>query len=658
MHSPGEWLGRRYAIIAALLATVYGILWGAIDYLLYHTFNLHIWDVGANFVLTRVTAPPSLGYDHLAWAPQNLIYVFFIPIARLFPDPIVLVYVQDALMAIGGYVIFLIALKAWARPGFALLAEALYLFNYALFGAPFFPNHYEILFSVFFPIAFFLYLSQRIPAASVVLVLAAVCSSLAAVEAVLFVLLFLWPDIVQVLKARGQGLRALISRHRYPLAAAIASVGVFILPFATVGAAVTLSYGHFAGGTSPNVLLALKTGLPTKVVYTFLVLLPFVPLLGRSRYTWLALPYFVLVFLSGANNYDQFSYQYTYTVGAILFIAAIDGLRRRYGPTANPAASAPPESLPARSRGSVSVIRRLKAHPELFQATVVIVALGFVVLPYSPGNAYAGPYASLPFRNYQLPETTTITPYDQALWTMAQEVPMDSSVLIQENMPMLTNRAVWYEPGSYDGENVSYALADPATYWFVFDPPAFIGPHSVPMIVWVNDLYENRSYGIVGEYEGAVLLERGYVGAPTLFSGSRWSYPGTAFVGPHVTHSEFEGGDVSVTNVTGNSTAFYTEGTIILSPGKYVLTAELRTSSITPGNHASFGLWTAATVPTRIATIDLNSSSFATSNTWTRFTLNLSVGPYLQGIRLAAYQVQWAGTLSLASVFLNQTAPG
>jgi uncharacterized membrane protein len=658
MRVPQALRTHRFGILAAILAAIYGVLWGIIDSLLYRSFSLHIWDVGVNFVLPNFSAPPDLGHGHLIWAPQNLIYLFFTPIARAFPDPLLLVLVQDGLFALGGFFIFLVAVTVWNRPGLALLFEGLYLFNYALFGAPFFPNHYEVLFSVFFPIAFFLYLSRRVRTASVVLTLAALCSSLAAVDVVLFVLLFLWPELVPVLRNRMRGLGALLLRHKYPVAAGLLGIAIFVFPFATVGFAITVSYAHTAGGTSPDVLLGLETGSATKLAYLLLVFLPFIPILARSRYVLLTIPYVALVLVAGANNYDQFSYQYTYTVGAILFIAVIDALGPTYAvPPKVPSRAVTPPS-PARHLRRRQFRTALRMHSELTQAAVVIIVLGFLILPYSPGNALAGPYASLPFRNYQLPSLVTVTPYDQALWEMAGRVPVQSSVLIQENMPVLTNRAVWYEPGSYNGEPVAYALADPADYWFVGHPPSFIGPYPVPMIQWVNELYANRSYGIVQEYQGAILFESGYRGAPSLFVPYETGEPGVAFSGPSVAYHVYGGADVSVTNAQPTAPAFFTEGTIILPPGNYTLTVELRSSSTNASNLAHVGVWSGSLAPLPFAVLALNGTLLSSGNGWSYFSLDFSIGEYVQGLRFGAYDTSWAGTLALNAVYLNQTSPG
>lgn len=643
--------------IASLMAAIYTLVWGSIDYLMDRTFSLHIWDAGANFVLTNMSSQPDLDYGHLTSAPQNAIYVLFTPLTRAFPDPLTLIFAEDLLLGTAGIFVYLIAVEAWGSPGRALLVEGLYLFSYALFGAPFYPNHYEILFSVFFPIAYYLHLRRRPAPSAVFLVLGALCSSLGAVTAGLFVVLLLGPRLVSELRGKGIGVARYLADNRYPLVAGIASLAIFALPFALQGASTTLSYDHLAGSpTSPDVLGGLEFALPEKIVYALFVIVPFVPLVLKSRYVLLAVPYAGLAFLGGTNHYIEFSYQYTYTVGAILFIAWIESLRSTYSWVPWPAPRARPAPEPARRSSPWRLPGRLRRDQALLQMTAIGAVLGFFILPYSPGNALAGSFDSLPFHNYDFPSLVKITSYDQALWGMTEQVPMTSSVLIQEDMPMLTNRATWYEPGSYDGEPVQYAVADPSTFWFVYSPPLFIGPYTDPMIFWVNELHENESYGIVEEYEGAMLLERGYTGPATSFTPYRAYEPGVAFVGPNATYPGVPPGVVHVATSTDTSGQVHTEGVQVLPPGRYTLTYYVSAINPSGNEHLTIGLWTNETDPQPLVTRNITGLDFEPLDAWTPITLTFTLPGYVDNVYFGSTTAGWTGGLSLASVYLNQTS--
>jgi uncharacterized membrane protein len=650
---------RVSVAVATLLAALYAALWCTIDYLQERAFSLHIWDVGANYVLTAGTSPPDLDYGHLTSAPQNPIYLLFGPLVRIFPDPMTLVQTENILMAIGGIFIFLIAAHVWQRPGLALLMEGLYLFSYALFGAPFYPNHYEVLFSVFFPIAYYLHLRAQPALAALFLVLAAMCSSLATITTFLFVLLLLGPRFVSELRGRGYGLGRFLLDHANLVAVGVACVAIFLLPFALVGPATTLSYAHLAGNpSSPNLLAGLESYGEVKVAYLAFLAVAFVPVIFRSRLVLLAAPYFALALLAGSDHYGQFTYQYTYTVGAVLFIAWIEALRFRYArvPWPRPTSSTTTWRR-LRSPRRWHVPGRVRQHPELAQLTLVGVALGILALPYSPGNAWAGNYYSIPFHNYNFPALTTATPYDRALWNMAQSVPLSSSVLIEEDMPMLTNRAVWYEPGSYNGESVDYVVADPSNFWFTFTPPPFIGPFPIPMITSVNQLYSSGSYGIVQEYQGAILFEHGYVGAPQSFAPFQSFEPGIAFVGPNATRSFGLPGTVSLTDRANQTIGFRTEAPMVIPPGQYTLSMWLRSTNASPSDHATIGLWENATNPRPFLTLPVRATEFSANSSWELFETTFGCAGYVQQLYYGALDATWTGTISLRSVYLNQTSP-
>ncbi len=654
---PGTRFVRVYSAIAGLLAATYAVLWISISTLMERTFNLTVWDLGANYVLTNMSAPPGLDYGHLKSAPQNLIYLAFTPLTRIFPNPMVLVYAEDLLMAIGGFVIYLIAAEVWGSRSRALLVEGLFLFNYSLFGAPFYPNHYEILFSVFFPIAYLLHLKGWPAASAVFLVVAALTSSLGAVMVGIYVGLLLGPRFIAELRGRGLGVTRFLLEQRFALVVGIAAVAIFAFPFAVQGPTLTLSYDHLAGSPgAPSLLGGLPDDLSAKILGLTLLVVPFLPVIRRCRYVLMVLPYAGLTLFSVADHYAQFSYQYLYIVGAVLFIAWIEALRFRYTSVPISPKALDPTSPPSRPRvRRWRLPGRISREPELLQMSAIVIGLGFFILPYSPGNAFAGGYYSIPFRDYHFPALVTQTSYDQALWGMTERVPTNASVLIQEDMPMLTNRAVWYEPGSYDGEPVQYALTDPSTFWFNYTPPGFIGPYPTPMITWVNDLLSQSTYGIVEEYKGAILLERGYTAPTASFVPDDLYDPGVAFKGVTASYSNTPPGVVHVDRLTKTTGLLRTEGPLVLSPGTFSLSFWLSSTAAPLSDQLTLGLWTNTTSPVPLVTERIDGSALSAQGAWTLITLDFTRSAYQDGVFFGLYG-DWNTGLSLLSVYLNQTA--
>jgi uncharacterized membrane protein len=651
----GTRLARAHFVIAGLLAGVYTVLWASISTLMERTFNLSIWDVGANYVLTNMSSPPDLDYGHLRSAPQNLIYLAFTPLTHAFPNPMALVYAEDVLMGVGGIFIYLIAAEAWGSRPRALVVEGLYLFNYSLFGAAFYPNHYEVLFSVFFPIAYYLHLRNLPAGAATFLTIAALTSSLGAIMAGLFVGLLLGPRFLSELRGHGLGLVRFLAEQRYAVGAGAAALAIFILPFVVQGPEITLSYSHLAGTPgSPSLIGGLEQDVPAKVIGLLLLIVPFLPAIRRSRYVLLTVPYLPLAVLSKADHYAQFSYQYLYIIGSVLFVSWIEALRSRYTVVPWPRTGSDRGESPRPRVRRWHLPDRIRREPELFQMSLFVVALGAVVLPYSPGNALAGGYYSIPFRNYQFSNLVTVTPLDRALWDMVQRVPMNASVLVQENMPALTNRAVWYEPGSYHGESVEYALTDPASFWFDYPPPLFIGPYTTRMITWVNELIQNRSYSIVEEYQGAMLLERGYIAGLVSFTPVQNYEPGVAFRGANATFPSTPPGTVHVERLTNGSALLRTEGPQILPPGQYTLSYWLSATGAKPSDQLTLGLWRNQSAPQPLATRVISGTTLQPDGSWTVVTLTFTLPEYEDGVYFGLTG-DWSDGLSLKSVYLNQT---
>jgi hypothetical protein len=228
-------------------------------------------------------------------------------------------------------------------------------------------------------------------------------------------------------------------------------------------------------------------------------------------------------------------------------------------------------------------------------------------------------------------------------------------VLIQENMPVLTNRATWYEPGSYHGEPVQYALTDPSSFWFDYPPPLFIGPYTATMLTWIDGLFQNQSYGIVEEYQAAMLLERGYTGPMITFVPYDSYEPGVAFRGPNASFPGIPPGVVHVTGLSSAAGLLRTEGPIILPPGHYALTYWLSSTGATSSDHLTFGLWRNHTSPTPFETGRVTGNNLIVDGAWTPVTLAFSVPLYEDGVYFGLAG-DWSVGLSLESVYLNQTS--
>lgn len=639
-------------VIALLLGTSFFSVWTAIDWRLYQSFSFHIWDLGATFSLTYGNAPQSLDYGHLAFAPQSLIYIFFIPIVKAFPSPFALVIAQNAVLAVGGAFVYLVTRQMLRRPKLGLLFEALYLFSYDLFGAPYFPIHYEVLFASFFLIAFyFVRVGNRLLGAFF-LVLAGLCSTLAAVTVPIFIAVELWPDFRLAIVPRFSGISRFVRQNAGLLLAGLIVVSSALFAILYAGLDVVLSYGKFAStGVSSGVAGGATQDLQLKLTYIALVLVPFALALFRSWYSILLLPYLALVLVSASTHYALFSYPYTAIIGTTLFVTLVDSLKDGH-PTPRRQAVPPPKlSLLAQGTRSPNWGRA-----SVIWVTVAIVSLSAVIVPLSPLNALAGLQNSQsPFYDYELQSQTSVSSYDQALARMGSMMPMGSSVLIQENMPQFTNRALWFEPGSYFGSPlVDYVLTDPASNYFTEPPPSFIGGNNTTMEEWFNALTATGAYGVKAEYEGAVLLEKGYRGLPVFFRGFSEFIGASEFTGGTYTENPSLGQFRIVNNETSGHDAFHSaNGLLSLPPGTYTINFTLGSSSFTSNSSARVGLSSTLTGGS-VAFSNITGADFVPGQLWHNFTVTFTSLKYVSGLYLQVNYTFWYGALRLQSASITQ----
>lgn len=647
-------LVRAYNLLAITLVITYIVLWDSIDFAQYASYNLHIWDSGVAFSLAYGNAPSTLGYGHLAFGWTNLIFLLFVPIVKLFPNPLTLVVAQNILFGLSGFFLYLIAARILKSATKAVLIEGLYLFNYSLFGAAFYPFHWETMFSVFFAMAFYFWISKHPIALAVCLSLSALASPLGALTVVVFVAIEVLP-LFSSSRRISRGTIGIFRDHWPELVGTSVAVLSVLVAILAVGFWEVVSYSHVSGLSAAGVAGGTTTGIQGKFVYFVLVLVPFGLGIFRSKFVLLILPYFLLVLLSSLNHYTEFWYSYTFLIGTLLFIAYVDSIATGSGER--------PPAPPRQSHRGGHAWRLSPQNRSLLQTTGFVVALGLLILPYSPLNSFAGDYnPSVPFYNLNLPTLTDVSAYDVALGQLASQVPLDSSVLIQENMVSLVNRHVWYEPGSYDNQSIEYVLTDPSSWTFTLVPPAFIGPYSTSMLQWFNGLYGSGRFGVMSEYQGAILLRAGYSGLPSRFVPYVVNLTGSAFGGSPPVLPVHDGAVISVTNLTNGFGAFHsTNGLLTLPPGTYSAAFQMMTTNDSPTNTITLGVSEVNyTDPIRhivVSSMQVNGTRFSNDATWHSLEFTFTLSKYVADAYLEVYDTYWHGTLSLRGATLFQGSP-
>lgn len=639
-------------VVSIVIAAIYFAVWTYIDILQYESYNLNIWDVGVNFFLPYQTSllhfSNSIPFAVSPIQPQIFIYFIMTPFVRIFPSPMTVVIIELFLFASSGVFIFLISNKILNNVTEAILLEFCYLFNFALFGAAFFPSHFQNIFSTFFAISFYFFLVDRKTISAIFLFLSALCSNLAAITVLLFVsYLVLLPAIREIRFRNSIKLKKVLGNQIHSIIVGILTIAVLLFTIHYYGFQGFLSGGHISStiqGTSYSVISGIIAAPSLKITYFLILILPFGVGIIWSRYSFLIFPYVVLLILSPFTNYEHFVYQYTFNVGALLFILLVDRLRT--------------ERTNLRHSPKIKSIFGVSVTGKVLTLFLTVMFLNLVLLPFGPLNQFAGPANNyVPFNNYNLVKMTTVTENDRNLTKMIGLIPLQSSVLGQENMPQITNRRLWFEPGMYNGNPpVTYVIADPYSNSFTFIPPPFIGPYPIPMYEWFNVLYGSGNYGMYSLLNGVALLKLGYNGAPLFYSPFNLSLSSEKFTIDPDVNGAIRQNEVSVSNITDGDYAYAsTNNLIILPPGHYNVTFFLSTSNLGINNHAFLAILS-QTNNTLIGGLNFTGNNFNAVNTVKPISLEVYSPHYYISVYLSVYNTYWNGTLNLHGVSLNQTS--
>lgn len=603
---------------------------------MYNAFELHIWDVGVNFVLPFLT---SKGVFQIQ--PQKWIYLLMVPIVRLFPSPFSIIIFQDMLISTSGIFVFLVARQISHRNAYSLVLSGLYLFNYFLFGAAYFPNHYQIFFSVFFIIAIYFLIKGKILYFSIFIILSAFSSNLAAATSGLFLLVIIVNNVRKWVNdsTDGKNFHILLKDNVYIIFSFLIISAALLYTIFHYGSSNFLSGGHIDQNSGiMRIIDNIFSNWILKLLFLLFIFAPFGLGIVRSKYSFLLLPFMILTLTSNFQNFFYFGYQYVFDIGVILFLSFIDY-----------------DSSCSKSKSHFNFLKIIKKkNRSLFRLAIIILILDLFLLPFGPFNHVVPQSSDAPFYDYELGQTMHVTENDKALSSMIHMIPVNSSVLIQENMPQLTNRAIWYEPGSYSGHTLlQYILTDPYSYDFELIPPNFIGPYTLTMEQWFNKLYDSGNYGIIADYQGSILLQLGYHGKPQVFSPYDLDYQGSSFhLNPGVVGSQ-NAGSISVSNLKNGSAPVYSNS-FFLPPGVYTVTFFLKASNTNIINHLMIGLNSTQETLNFTNGMNIQGSDFETANSWQSFSYQIVVNQYYLNLYFALWNAYWNGSISIEGVMLKE----
>ena len=639
--------------LAALIAAVgYTVVLGFLSLAKYSTFHATFLDLGLeNEVLWLLAHGGLHGYYSSGFAQiypfqyQKPILFLVLPIYFLFPHPETLLAL--ATLTIGGAAIplFLFARRVLLREPYALVLVGAYLLFFPVAAANLFDFHYED----FAPLGFFTmawcWSSGRRRGLYIASALTAAINPLVLVLVIFFHLFTLLPAPRRRI---DRAWAAAVYTNLFADRARLAAMLLLAAMLPIYSAAGVLYTAGLATPTTPappaNILF---DAINFKLTLLLLLFgsLAFVPLYSL-RGVIATLPYFGFVAYSQLSaNFTPFGVEYPLLVVGPLLVATVDALAAASPETRRSSTEISPDELveprvPPRDSESPHFPRHSERSSSVWAIVATTLLFALVFFPVSPANSFvSGGYFS---GNHDLANITQATAATEFLNQVVALVPADASVLTQNNIPQLSGRehiqtAPLYQP------SIPYDTILMDTELSYFSRPLDLAP-------FVNASLENGSFGIVAEGQGALLLEKGFTGAPLLYQPYQQTFTGSSF---RLFDATLNGSTIVG---SGPSFSLWYGPYATLYPGNYscAFTIASNTTAASLGRVLTIDV-TGSAGKVVYATADLKASNFTAPNTPNTFFLHFHLARLVVGVEFRGMFPTGGARLTLEQVVLQQT---
>ncbi len=629
--------------VASFTISIYWVCW-----LKYDTFNATYLDLGLSnhvyWLLSHggVSLYKTSGFGSIYPVQYEAAMYFVItPFYALAPGVPFLLALQTAALGSAAIPLYFLARRRLQARWIPVLIAGIYLTFFTVSSAALFDYHNESLFPVLFLAAVLAYDTQHRKWFYLLGVLAAIIDPLTLLIVLFFTLTTQVPREGGPLLHELSGAISSIKKDPRDMVFA-GALGIVFVVYHVSGYLFPGFVGAF--GVSGGPLSILLFSIDNKIAVLLLLFgtLAFLPLL-EWRTSFILLPYYGFVFYTtDPSHWQLFGLQYLQLATGPLFYGLILAIEDAHpirpdpeagrpdppptteaGPASNPAARWPSrDRLIWKSRSTKALV-------------LVAVILALVYFPLSPINQYvSGGYAD-GYAN--LKGITTETPAVEFLWKVIDLIPMNASVLTQNNIPQLSGREFVETPQAYNPTiPYNYILMDAILTYF--SPTSQIEP-------FVNEAVTTGAFGIVAEGWGALLMERGYTGPIQLFVPTVLVYSGSQLLPYAATIN-------GTTLVGNNSSRLMWYGPYIqLLPGAYTVNFTLSSNRTGPATLPALTLDVSTNDGLNVysqRTIDLG--DFSAPNRPMVFELNVTLPGFVPDVEFRGAMPTGAATLTLWNV--------
>ncbi|MGC2289997.1 MAG: DUF2079 domain-containing protein [Thermoplasmata archaeon] len=686
-------LRNPYVLILLSAVAVYSCYWTWLSVSKYYGLVAAVYDLGLFAQHTWIfTQPGSVGLYGFPGLPGSVAYLALVvdqpfqfllsPLGAANSYPTILI-LQSVALGTGALPLYAIARRILASDLPALFVSMAYLLYFPLAGVNWFDAHFIAFFIPLFLLGYYFLVQRAFRLAGLFLLLAGSTEYPSILLVLLFALTLIGEAVLnEWLLKRERDLPWL----KFATVLFVVSLLFFVYQFVylnaylgPLGFAATVHTGN-PGGVS---ISSGHVTIQNRVTVALFILTPvlFLPVLSPRWLVMLA-PIGFLIFGTTYFGYafpEIFRGQYSAVFIPFVFLGVVYALNwlKRFYPTR--------EGRFVKGPSRLHSVRRL-ANPSTLGLAVLITVIVFATIfqPYGPLNSrgpdrFVEPSINLTSFN-ELQQLESLVPRNTPFVLFQNDMPgMLPRPLAYLDTPLVTGIVDWKNVSIYDAERgqfpmtlfsghtvnatVQYAVDNPHNWGFL----AKGGDSNDSMYDFIRVLYGSGMYGILGEVDGMIALERGYEAGPLLYSPFNQLIPAQDLLVPNLPpgewiNSSWNGSKVhpsqdviSVTNA--DSTHAWDGPSLTLSPGLYEVRFSLLTTNLSSQDRVSLVAEANDGIDT-LGAENITGSNFTRANTWTSFNFTFYANNTYQLVGFPGLSVLWHGTLSIQSIDLTQLAPG
>lgn len=638
-YSNGTRSSIIYNTIPLIAVAIIIIYWVPIIWQKYFSLHDYVFDLGVFYGSLHsifYIHSPTILYQYAAGSTLRIVLS---PLSA-FNSMLLLLYLQLVLVFGTAITVYLISRKVFSGHLAPLLMSMAYLLYFPTNGSIFFDVHAQTFFLPFFLLAYYFQISGRYRFAFLFFMLA----GLSRFPIIGIIVLYSILDFIynfRLFRKTGDSVKfRKVIRFDYVLfAVSFAITAIQYYANTYVFGVSALGNIHAASAVSLSGL-PLGTDMITVLVFAApLMLLP----LFYSEFSLILWALFGFAFYTNYGAYlypSVFTDQYSALFVPLIFISVFAGVMAR---RANSVSESPAETS------------RQRIDPHLKTAIKIFVAIAiFAILfqPYSPVAVHTN--GSLSISNY-----TAAGPVNEAeLQSVINLIPTSATgIVFGGNMPEImvhspdvNGTLVSDTINGYPLAWTPQYIAETSSVQYVTGVPSDFstGPavDSYSQYQLTQNAMSSGAFGVVAEYHGAFLIERGYVGSPVLFSPMHYSTVSYRQMFALNSSAAISGGleisdAVNATVIPSTTFLFY--------PGTY--SVQLNISGVSLANPADIQFrLSASNVPGNLI---LASSQIMDGQS--SVTVNFTLHNFYANAELFMTGLNFQGSMSLQSMNIRQT---